>query len=223
MSSITFYRGNLSCTFGLHVLLRELKVPHETVVMRFRPTGGYESVDGSVPLEAYLKIHPKGYVPSFVVDGQVITENPAIYTYVGLLAPEKNLLGASQLERTRVVEWMTWFSGRVHGYGFGMYFRPVRFTDDKAQGEEIRARGKEIILEAYATIDKHLAGKTFFVGEAETTVDYYAPIFWYWGNKFLDTEMKELYPNYTQLVGRMESKQSVQDAAKEEGWPLSTA
>lgn len=221
MPSITFYRGNGACSFPLHALLRELKIPFETVLMRYRPAG-WESADGTISNEAYKNIHPAGYVPCFVVDGQVLTENPAILTYVALMAPERNLVGASQMERTRVIEWMTYFTGWLHGYGYGMLFKPSRFTDDRALDEDIRERGKGLIRTAYARIEKHLGGRHFFVGEADTTADYYSIIFWYWGQKN-GFEMKTKYPNYTRLVGRMELKESVRAAAKEEEVPLSTA
>lgn len=226
MPALTFYRGNGACSFGLHVLLRELNIPFDTVLMKYDPVTSWSSVDDSLTNEAYRKIHPAGYVPCLVADSQPITENPAIFTYVALLAPPErsdSLLGASSpLNRARVVEWMTWLSGSLHGYGYGMFFKPVRFSDDASQHEIIRERGAGLIRAAYDRIEGRLEGRDFFVGDAETIVDYYATIFWYWGRKY-GFEVKEKYPNYTRLVARMEQKASLRAAAEEESVPLSTA
>jgi glutathione S-transferase len=104
----------------------------------------------------------------------------------------------------------------------GMFFKPARFSDDASQHEIIRERGAGLIRAAYDRIEGHLEGRDFFVGDAETTVDYYTTIFWYWGHKY-GFEAKEKYPNYTRLVARMEQKASLRAAAEAEGVPLSTA
>lgn len=225
MPSITFYHVNGACSFGLHAFLRELNIPFTPIQMKYLPEGGHESRDGTVSREAYLNIHHSGYVPALVTeDGQAITENPAIFTYVALLAgPERGekLLGGSPLGRTRVTEWMSWLSGTLHGYGYGMFFKPSRFSDDRGRDEEIRDKGRALIRKAYARIEKALGEGSFFVGEEETVVDFYALIFWNWGQRF-GFEMKDNYPNYTRLVDRMELKESVRKAAKEEKVTLSS-
>lgn len=99
-------------------------------------------------------------------------------------------------------------------------FKPSRFSDDRSRDEEIRDKGRAIIRKAYARVDKALAETSFFVGEADTVVDFYAVIFWNWGQRF-GFEVKANYPNYTRLVDRMELKKSVRDAAKEENVALS--
>lgn len=221
MAPLTLYRANGACSFVAHALLREVGLDFDSVLMRILPQG-FESVDGTLSREDYQKIHPQGYIPC-LVDGDVtITENLAILTYIALHAPKKNLLGGSDLERAQVLQWKAWLASSLHGYGYAMIFRPVRFTDDEAQHEVLVRKGRTVVAGCYDRIEKHLEGRSFFVGESATTADFNALIFWYWGreNGF---EMEKNYPNYTQLARRMEQKQSVRDAAKEEGVVLLTA
>lgn len=221
MSSITFYRGNGSCSFVAHALFRELDIPFNTFLMKFLPEG-WEAADGTLSREEYRRtVHPLGYIPCLVVDDQIITETPAVLTYIALFRPERNLLGSTQLERTRVAEWHTWLSGRMHGYGWGMLLRPARFTDDEAEYEAVKEKGRVIIAASFDRLEKHLEGRRFMVGEAETTVDFNIIIFWYWGRNW-GFNMVEDYPNYTKQVRRMEEKPSIKAAAQEEKIVLST-
>jgi glutathione S-transferase len=221
MAPLTLYRGNKSCSFVAHTLLREVGLDFQSVIMKILPTG-WESADGTISRDDYRKIHPLGYVPCLVDGDNTITENPAVLTYIALHAPEKNLLGSTNLEKAHVLQWMSWMSSYLHGYGYAMIFRPVRFSDDEAQHKILLQKGRVVVASAYDRIEKHLEGRSFFVVDSATTADFYALIFWYWGraNGF---EMEKNYPNYTEFARRMEQKQSVRDAAKDEGIELLTA
>lgn len=215
MPEITLYRGNGACSLIPHIVLRELGVPFQSVVLKWSDKGFQFSSDGNITGGDYRKIHSSGYVPALQVDDEVITENPAILMYLASLAPERNLAGKGDLERAHVVEWLVYLSGSLHGYSYGMLFAPKRFTDDTAQYDAIRQKGRAKIEECYALIDKRLEGREFPVGDGETLVDFNLVIFYYWGrDKKFDMDR---YPNYGSVVKRMEAKESLQEAAKDEG------
>ena len=214
MPQITFYRGNGSCAFCAHALLKELGIPFQPVIMNLLEEG-YESADGSMSNEQYRQIHPSGYVPALKVDGVVITELSAILTYITTLTPESRLLGQTSLQRARVLEWLSFLSGSLHAHGFGMLFRPRRFTDDAAQEDAIIQKGREKVKEYYAQVEKRIGSGDYTVDDVETVVDFNVLIFYYWGLK-QDFDMSP-YTNYGRVVKRMESKKSVQAALFEEG------
>jgi glutathione S-transferase len=174
------------------------------------------AIDGSITMDEYrATIHPHGYVPVLKVDNEIITENVAILTFIATLAPERHLLGRTDLERARVTEWMAWTSGMLHGYGFGMLFRPQRFVDDEALFEGVRDKGRTVIRNGFERIDARLqSGGEFPVGDGETTVDYQLLNFYFWGvqNGF---GMEE-YTHYTALVRRMIAKESVKTTIAQE-------
>lgn len=220
MPALTLYRANGACSFVPHALLKELSVPFTSVLLK-RGSDGLEAADGDFTNAEYRQtIHPYGYVPALKMDDAVITEMPAILTYIASLQAEKNLAGSGGLQRAKVVEWMAWLSGSLHGVGFGMRFRPGRFADDMSLHPAIRQRGKDFVGACFARIDYALTGKTFAVGAAETIVDYNLIIFWYWGIE-IGFQMLEQFPNYGQLVRRMELKDSVREVAEIEGMELS--
>lgn len=219
LPNITLYRANGACSFGPHAVLKELSIPFNDSRMTWGPDG-IESADGSMSNAEYRQIHHLGYVPSLKVGDTVITEMPAILTYIASLVPERNFLGKNSLERAKSTEWMAYLSGSLHGMGYGMVFRPGRFTEDEAQYAAIKEQGRKVVGICYKRIDSLLQGREFAVGESETVVDFNLIIFWYWGvgNGF---HMHEEFPNYGQLVRRMESKDSVREVAKIEGRKLS--
>lgn len=181
---------------------------------------GVEAADGSLMNEDYRKIHHFGYVPALQINDTVITEMPAILTYIASLAPERHLLGRSDIDRAKAVEWMVYLSGSLHGLGFGKVFRPGRFSEDEKQFPSIVQQGKTFVANCFKRIDGLLKNVTFAVGQQDTVVDFNLVIFWYWGLE-IGFPMQEEYPNYGKLIRRMEAKSSVQQVVKLEGKKLS--
>ena len=206
------------CSLIPHSLLTDLGVPFKAVVMKMGPDG-FAAADGSISHDEYLNIHPNGLVPALAVDGQVITEMPAVLTYISSLAPEKNLLGDDSFQRAKAAEWMAWLSGTLHGTGFRMCFRPYRYTSDEKAYGPIRQKGRELIEKSFQTIDDRLKGKTHPLGEHDTVVDFNLLVYWYWGRE-IGIAMADRYPNYTNLVRRMESMESVNGVVRSEGLKL---
>ncbi|MCA9689346.1 MAG: glutathione S-transferase family protein [Myxococcales bacterium] len=54
---------------------------------------------------AYLALHPRGQVPTLVVDGQPIVESSIINEYLEERFPERPLLPADPLQRARIRGW----------------------------------------------------------------------------------------------------------------------
>ena len=56
--------------------------------------------------DAYKAINPRCAVPALDLgDGTILTENVAIATYIESQYPEPALMGATDIERARVLEW----------------------------------------------------------------------------------------------------------------------
>lgn len=218
MARLTLYRVDKMCSFIPHCLLTELGIPFKAVVMKPGPEG-FEAADGSLSHADYLKIHPNGLVPALGVDDQVITEMPAVLTYIASLAPEKSLLGDDIFQRGKSAEWMAWLSGSLHSTAFRMTFRPYKFTDDEAGYAKIREKGQALVQEYFETIDNRLKGKTYPLGDHETVVDFNLVVFWYWARE-IGIPVAQKFPNYGELIKRMESKESVRSVAQIEGVKL---
>lgn len=220
MASLTFYEMSGSCSFGAHALLEELQIPYKSVKMHIPPELNVPApVDGSFTVEEYRKIHHDGLIPALALNdagNNVITQMPAILTYIGSHAsPDLHILGKGLLERAKVLELLNYVSGKLHGLGYLLVFRPQRFTAFENQHEDVQNRGRKIVEAGYKRLDEVLEGREFLVGEQETVIDYYVTIFWRWGLE-CDFDMSG-YKNYARLVRHMIGKESVKRTLKMAG------
>jgi glutathione S-transferase len=165
----------------------------------------------------HLHLNPKGRVPILELDGERITETPAILTTISALVPEKNLLGTTLLEQARAHEWMAWLCSTVHGQAAGCIFRPARFVGtEESMYETVRAQGRQCLEDSCAYIDEKLAGRTYAVGDGFTVVDGYLYVIYRWGN-LLKLGMRENYPNYARVVDGVVAREGVKRMLEVEG------
>lgn len=220
-SKIILYRSNGACSFIPHVLLNELNIPYTSVILDFKE-GKMQGGDRKLSHEEYKKIHPDGYVPALEVDGQIVTELPAILTYISELAPDRKLFGSTPLQKAKVYEWAVWLSSTLHGSGYGAMWRPMRYTDNSFPAiiDAITEKGRRTILDSYERIERELGRFEEVVGEEWTVVDVELYNFWRWGAErlgFEEGEFAGMFPRFTALVERVEGWGSVRETLEEEG------
>src|SRR4051812_14548210 len=116
-----FYYSPGACSLGIHVLLEEIGKPFEAVKLNL--------AGGEQHKPEFTSINPKSKVPTLVRDdGSVLTEFPAIATWLARTNPEKNLLPKDADGEARVLEAMDYVVATVHMQGFSRMFRPANFA-----------------------------------------------------------------------------------------------
>ncbi|KAF9770233.1 hypothetical protein IL306_012248 [Fusarium sp. DS 682] len=215
MPNLTLYRANGTCSLVPHAILRHYKIPFSEVLLKFGHEG-VEAADGSFKNAQYRSIHPRGYVPALAVGNQVITEMPAILSYISSLIPQENLFGATPFQQAKVLEWLVFLSGTLHGLGFGAWLRPGRFSDDGTVHDGIREKGRELIHECLKRIDNGIKGCEFIVGNILTVVDFNVYIFARWVRE-LDIDLRAEYSHYYKHVEKIEKMDGVREAVEAEG------
>ena len=162
----------------------------------------------------YLKLNPRGRVPTLVVDGEVLTENVGIVTYVaGGLAAAK-LWPKDTWHQAKAVSTMAWLSNTVHP-SYGHYLRPARYADDEPSQESIKAKGKTMYEGYLREIDGLLEGRKWSIGDHFTAVDGYLVVFYRWGNR-AGLPMRSM-KNYAALVERVLERPAVAKVMADEG------
>ncbi|KAF5253807.1 hypothetical protein FANTH_1500 [Fusarium anthophilum] len=215
MPKLTLYRANGSCSLIPHAILRHYKIPFTAVRLKFGPDG-VEAADGSFSNAQYRSIHPRGYVPALTVDNEVITEMPAILSFICSLLPEENLLGIGPVQQAKVLEWLVFLSGTLHGLGYGAWLRPGRFSGDVTAHDKIRIKGREVIRESFKRIDDRLKDHQFIVGNALTVVDINIYIFARWAHE-VEIDLEKEYSHYYEHVRKIERMDGVREAVENEG------
>jgi glutathione S-transferase len=212
---ITLHYSPGACSFAPHILLHETGAAHELVLT--------STVDGTTRSEAWHAINPKGRVPVLFFEAsgarQMLTEVPAISSYISSLTPALYLMGRDALEQARVLEWFNWLSGTMHAQGVAGVMRPYRFTDDEAAFDAIKAKAKQTLADGNRQIEAKLAGRKWACGEHFTAADTLLLFIWRMGVR-LSLPMVDAYPNYYSWAKRMEARASVAAMLKVEGISL---
>lgn len=208
MSEIKLFYKKGACSLLPHILLHEAGLSFTT------------SAENNVSMsDELLSLNPKGKVPLLIANGEVITENIAIMTYINNQVPEKNLLGAAgTMEPIRVYEWFSWLGSAVHAAGFGAFFRPQRFTVSESAGVHagIKEQAKKTLLGSFKVVENRLDG-VHAVGGKFTAADVYLLVFWRWAQLTFGMDLKAEFPKFSALTENVAKRESVVMAMQEEG------
>jgi glutathione S-transferase len=208
---LTLYYYYPACSQVTHICLEESGLAYDP-----------QLVDIKDPAKAadYKKINPKGTAPALAVDGQLLTENVAIISYIADLAPDAGILPQDKLERAQCMSLLAWSASTAH-INFRRSVRPERFSDDPAGFESIKAHGRLAFWRNLEELDQRFQKQDWMMGKAFSAADGYALKFYDWGriSKQPIDELKAL----TAFKGRMIARPAVRRVLEREGCPLVAA
>jgi glutathione S-transferase len=174
MHMMTLYFSPGACSLASHIGLEETGAPYELKPVLL--------AKGQQRTEDYLKINPRGKVPSFSVDGKILVENTAILTYLARRFPEKKLMPSDPLDEARCISTMCWFSSIVHP-SYQRFHRPERFAEGEAAHSPIKENGRKMFWSNLQEIDSMIQANGWVMGPEFTVVDGYALVFYGWATR----------------------------------------
>jgi glutathione S-transferase len=198
-----------ACSFASHIALEESGLPYETQKL--------DLAAGDQRKPEYLKLNPRGRVPTLVVDGDILTENVGILTYVGGGYPKAGLWPKKTWDQAKIVSSMAWLSNSVHPT-YGHLIRASRYADDAAAQDAIKAKAKQMYFDYLKEIDGLLAGRKWAIADHFTVLDGYLLVFYRWGNR-QQMPVKDLR-NYTALMDKVLARPAVKKVMDDEGITL---
>ena len=206
---LTLFYSPGACSLASHIALEEIGVPYEP-----RQT---LLADGAHKTPEYLKINPRGKVPALDVDGEVITENTAILTYLGKQFPQAKMWPTDPIGEARCISQMAWFSNTPHISQRGMV-RPYRFVTDDSMHANVVANAKKTYWDNVNEIEGLFNGKPWLMGDQYTVCDPYGLVFYSWGVR-AELPMEELR-SFTGFKNRMLERPAVRRALDREKNPF---
>ena len=190
-----------ACSLADHIALHEAGLTFERVKVDLKAR---RTADG----RDYLQINAKGYVPALEFDdGQVLTENIAILSWIGDQAPM--LAPKGPLGRFRLLEMLAFISTEIH-----KSFKPF-FV---GASEEDKARANQYINKRMRWLADRKVGKYLF-GNEPTVADFYLFVMLRWAAKFNIAVPEGL----AALQTRMSERPKVQSAIEFEEIPARQA
>jgi glutathione S-transferase len=160
--ALELYWGSGS-PFAWRVMLTlEVKgLPYESKLLEFSK--------GENKTPAYLKLNPRGKVPTLKDDDFVIYESLAIMVYLDRKYPEPRLFGAT-VEETGLIWRMICECESYFVPAGGKVVRPMFFGKGLDKVDEIQ-QAAQTIRQELMTIDGHLAQSDWLVGERISAAD----------------------------------------------------
>jgi len=204
--AIKLYYSPGACSLASHIALEEAGLDYETQKIN--------TAEGEQRSDWYLKLNPRGRVPTLTVDGNVLTENVGILTYIAGGHPKAGIWPRDTWHQAKAVSSMAWLSNTVHPT-FAHVFRPQRYTDDAQAQEAIKSHARGMYEGYLKEIDGLLQGRKWSIGDQFTVVDGYLVVFYRWGNRLkLDTKSLR---NYSALIDRVLARPAVKKVMADEG------
>ena len=158
------YFSNGSCSLASHIALEEAGAAFTAERVNLR--------EGEQKQPAYLAVNPKAKVPALVVDAGVITENPAILSYVADTHPQAQLLApVGEFARAKAQEWLAWCASTVHR-DFSPLFRDPGNADQKR------------LVQSHLDQFEAWHQEPYVLGERFTVADCYTLVFTLWAPRF---------------------------------------
>jgi glutathione S-transferase len=152
-----FYSPN-ACSIGIHIILEEIGKPFELAKLNFGEAEQYSPT--------YAAINPKSKVPALERDdGSILTEFPAIATYLARANPQANLLPADLEAEIRALELLEYMTATIHMRGYTRMFRAGTFTPNKDDEAAVIETGRNMVIKGFDILSPALGDKTYLLGD----------------------------------------------------------
>ena len=206
---VKLYYAPGACSLASHITLEEVGIPYETQKL--------DLAAGDQRKPEYLKLNPRGRVPTCVVDGNVITENVGIISYFAGGYPKAGIWPRDTWHQALAISTMAWLSNTVHTT-YAHVVRAARYADDAAAQEAIKEKARGTYFDYLKEIDGLLSGRKWCIGSHYTAVDAYLLVFYRWGNR-QKMAVREL-GNYSAHADRVLARGAVKKVMADEGITL---
>jgi glutathione S-transferase len=146
--------------YKARLLLAHLGLPYERRLV--------DVIDRSNPRDELAKLNPTRRVPTLVLDdGRPLGESAAILWYLGDGTP---FVPDDPYARAQVLQWLA-FELSDHQPGLTVPRFLIRFSGRREQHAELIAERQKLARRALGVMERHLDGRTFFVGDSMSLAD----------------------------------------------------
>lgn len=165
MERWTYYTAPGTCALAAHIALHEAGANFEVVKLDF---GAQQQQSAE-----YLAINPKGRVPALRTPQGVLTETPALLTFIAQRFPEAALAPLDDaFAFARLQEFNSYLASTVH-VAHAHKRRGARWADDAAAIEAMRLKVPQTMTACAQLLEAQLGGAPWVLGERYSVADSY--------------------------------------------------
>lgn len=206
MSKIILYMAPGTCARVPCILLEEAGAEFETKVIRF--------MKGEHKSPAYKVINPLGKVPALSIDDVVLTENPAIITYLNERYPDAKLLpfASSARNKVKLLADLCFCASTLHP--IVTRIRLPHFFAGKEAAQKVWELACTAMDEYFQVVEDQLKTGPWWYGEKYSAMDAY--LYWIFWRVEGGGYKVERFPRFCSHRNLMEARPAVVRALKRE-------
>ncbi len=153
-----------SCSLASLIALEEAGAPYELVLMNTKV--------GDQRTPEYLAVNPKSRVPALVTPKGVLTETPAILSWIPETYPEARLLPEDAWDRAQAHAFNSYLCSTVH-VAHAHKHRGYRWATTEAAFADMTAKVAENEIACFRLIEDEMLRGPWVLGEAYSVCDAY--------------------------------------------------
>lgn len=170
---LKLYYAPGACSLASHIVLEEAGPEYE----RHR----VDTKNNQQRTPEYLKLNPKGRVPTLVTDRGILTESPVIMAYIAQTFPEAKLADSSDSFAFADMQAFNVFLTSTVHIAFAHIFRPVRYGEGEETAAAMKVKASATIDDCFNMIDAKMSdGRPYVHGDRYTISDPYLLVFARW-------------------------------------------
>ncbi len=199
MTEIKLFIAPGSCARVPTILLEEIGLPYTTELVRF--------MKGQHKSPAYKVHNPKGKVPAILIDGEALTENVAIITFLNECFPDAGLLpmAGAPMAKARQIADLCFCAATLHP--IVTRIRMPQFFVPVEAARAVWDMGRTAMREYFQLVEDRLASGPYWYGAQWSAMDAY--LYWvFWRVEGANFDVTP-YPRFTAHAREMERRPSV--------------
>ena len=205
--STTLYGSRSTASLVVHWLLVELHIPHTLHLLDF------DKNEQKSP--EYLKLNPAGVVPTLILDGQAITEAPAIVMHLADSHPQADLVPApGSPERAQYYRWMLFMANTLQpAYRAWFYSTEIAGADNV---EAVKQHARQKIEGAWQRVADHLESNgPYLLGDKLSAADFLLTMLMRWSRNM--PKPSDTWPALQSYAQHMKARPAFKEVYAREG------
>lgn len=164
MTELKLYHYPRACSRVTVTALIKLGLNYDSVII--------DITKGEQKSAEYLAINPDGKVPALWVNGEIITQNAAILTFLHRLYPKSGLLPQAEdlVQEIQQLSDLFWIASTVHPM-VRQVRTPLRFTSGDTAG--VKDDGEAKVKGILPRLESRFANSAWWFGENWSVIDIY--------------------------------------------------
>ncbi len=193
---LTLYFSPGSCSRACHIALEESGLPYEGKRINF--------AENQQRSDEYLKLNPKGRVPALATPKGILTEAPAIMSYIAQTAPDAKLAPLNDpFEFGRMQAFNSYIASTVHvAHAHGR--RGTRWANQESSLEDMKNKMPQVMTDCFTLIENEMLVGPWVLGNSYSVADGYLFVMsgWLKGDSVDVAKFPKVYDHYKRMQER---------------------